>query len=344
MSDIKVSVIIPVYNVERYIEMCLSSLVEQTLEDIELIIINDGSPDNSQAIIDRYKEQYPAKIVSVIRENGGQATARNEGIEIARGEYLAFVDSDDYVEVTMMEKLYSRAKETGADIVACGFRYVYENGSFVERQVATRVEPGDNIYESKTMLAHASAFMWNKLWRRSLFMDTGIRFPDQKMEDVAISYNLLSNARKVAFVEEPLYNYRSTRKGSTSNTLNKATFDIFPACDSFLRYFRQKGIYDEFADELEYRCITHVTLRFLMIANVMDADAVNSYVDAAFDYLDSNFPDWRENKYYKADRENSTNKDVNPAFFEARIDREKLKDYYRRKRRKKRLNKLKFWK
>ena len=122
MSDIKVSVIIPVYNVERYIEMCLSSLVEQTLEDIELIIINDGSPDNSQAIIDRYMEQYPGMIKCIVRENGGQATARNEGIEIARGEYLAFVDSDDYVEVTMMEKLYSRAKETGADIVACGFR------------------------------------------------------------------------------------------------------------------------------------------------------------------------------------------------------------------------------
>mgnify|MGYP000287779322 FL=1 len=119
-DSIKVSVIVPVYNVEAYLERCLDSLVKQTLEEMEIIVVNDGTKDNSQAIIDRYAAAYPQKVISLIKENGGLSDARNYGIPYAHGEYIGFVDSDDYLNVTMYQKLYDRAAETDSDIVVCG--------------------------------------------------------------------------------------------------------------------------------------------------------------------------------------------------------------------------------
>ena len=120
-DSIKVSVIVPVYNVEAYLERCLDSLVKQTLEEMEIIVVNDGTKDNSQAIIDRYAAAYPQKVISLIKENGGLSDARNYGIPYAHGEYIGFVDSDDYLNVTMYQKLYDRAAETDSDIVVCGY-------------------------------------------------------------------------------------------------------------------------------------------------------------------------------------------------------------------------------
>ena len=126
-DSIKVSVIVPVYNVEAYLERCLDSLVKQTLEEIEIIVVNDGTKDNSQAIIDRYAAAYPQKVISLIKENGGLSDARNYGIPYAHGEYIGFVDSDDYLNVTMYQKLYDRAAETDSDIVVCGYYGIDEN-------------------------------------------------------------------------------------------------------------------------------------------------------------------------------------------------------------------------
>src|SRR5699024_7335683 len=114
---IKVSIIVPVYGVEEWLSRCLDSLVNQTLNDIEIIVVNDGSPDNSQAIIDEYERKYPDMVKGYQKENGGLSDARNYGMKYATGEYIAFVDSDDYVDLTMYEKLYLKAKEDNADAV-----------------------------------------------------------------------------------------------------------------------------------------------------------------------------------------------------------------------------------
>ena len=123
----KVSVIVPVYNVEEYLAPCLDSLVKQTLQDIEIIVVNDGSPDNSQEIIDRYVKKYPNLVKAMIKENGGQASARNMALEIAKGEYVNFVDSDDWVKIDMYENMYKKAKEEDADIVVCNTTDYYKD-------------------------------------------------------------------------------------------------------------------------------------------------------------------------------------------------------------------------
>ena len=114
----KISVIVPIYNVEEYLEKCLDSLVNQTLKDIEIILINDGSPDNSEAIVKKYLKKYKEKIIYHKKENEGQGIARNYGIKLAKGEFISFVDSDDYIDLTMLEKLYNKAIKENSDIVS----------------------------------------------------------------------------------------------------------------------------------------------------------------------------------------------------------------------------------
>lgn len=124
---IKVSIVVPVYNVEKYLKKCLDSLVRQTLEEIEIILVNDASPDKSDIIMEQFRERYPDKIKCIyLKENLSQGGARNQGIKIATGEYITFVDSDDYVDVTMCEQLYKKAEETGSDIVICDAYRVWE--------------------------------------------------------------------------------------------------------------------------------------------------------------------------------------------------------------------------
>ena len=123
---IKVSVIVPVYNVEEYLEKCLDTLVNQTLKEIEIIVINDGSPDNSQKIIDKYAKKYKT-IKAYTKENGGLSDARNYGLTKANGEYIAFIDSDDYVSIDMYEKIYQKAKSGNFDMVVCDLNIIYDD-------------------------------------------------------------------------------------------------------------------------------------------------------------------------------------------------------------------------
>ena len=128
----KVSIIVPVYNVEKYLAKCLDSLVNQTLEDVEIIVVDDGSRDNSKQIIDEFQTKYPDKIKSFVKENGGLSDARNFGLDRANGEYIGFVDSDDYVTAEMFEEMYSLAQKYDAEMVICNLQKVDENGKIHE--------------------------------------------------------------------------------------------------------------------------------------------------------------------------------------------------------------------
>ena len=139
----KVSIIVPVYNTEKYLAKCLDSLVNQTLKDIEIIIVNDGSPDNSKKIALNYQKDYPDKIKYYEQANGGQGAARNYGLTKATGEYVGYVDSDDYVNLNMFEKMYDKAKKEAADIVMCSHTVIYEesHNELVEKLFISRHKP-----------------------------------------------------------------------------------------------------------------------------------------------------------------------------------------------------------
>ena len=165
-NKIKVSIIVPVYGVEKYIDKCLDSLVNQTLKDIEIIVVNDGSLDNSQKIVDKYVKKYPKMVKSYIKKNGGQGSARNFGIKHSIGEYIGYVDSDDYVELDMYEKLYKKAKSKKYEIVVCGNYNVKEDYS-------SKIE--DVFVSSYQTNLENSMFgkiaVWNKIYKRELIVD-----------------------------------------------------------------------------------------------------------------------------------------------------------------------------
>ena len=194
----KVTVIVPVYNVEKYIDKCLNSLVNQTLKDIEIIMVNDGSPDNSQDIIDKYVKKYPKKVKSYIKENGGQGSARNFGLEMAEGEYIGYVDSDDYIELDMYEKLYNGAKKSDLDIVICGSYNVTEDGN-------KTIELDREIFKDKKKNAFFGRMaVWNKIYKKELLLNTNATFRSKLWyEDLDFTLKVLSKAKKVGYVNKP---------------------------------------------------------------------------------------------------------------------------------------------
>lgn len=291
--SVSVSVIVPVYNVEKYLDECLSSLVNQTLSELEIIVVNDGTKDNSQSIIDHYVKQYPNKVVSLIKENGGLGDARNYGIPYAKGEYIGFVDSDDIVHLEMVEKMFNKAKLEDSDLVLCDLEYFYETSS--EKMVKEGLVQIENIDVNKTVFL-SPLFAWNKLYRKSLFIESGLKYPiGLWYEDIPVTVPFFTLAKKISYVHETLiyYRQRSTSiMGSVDNPKVKDIFDIMHLC---LNYFKDHNLLETYHDELEFLFLEHLMLnggfRFLLSHKYKD------YLAFSIDTLDLNFPHWRNNKY-----------------------------------------------
>ena len=291
--SVSVSVIVPVYNVEKYLDKCLSSLVNQTLSELEIIVVNDGTKDNSQSIIDHYVKQYPNKVVSLIKENGGLGDARNYGIPYAKGEYIGFVDSDDIVHLEMYEKMFNKAKLEDSDLVLCDLEYFYETSS--EKMVKEGLVQIENIDVNKTVFL-SPLFAWNKLYRKSLFIESGLKYPiGLWYEDIPVTVPFFTLAKKISYVHETLiyYRQRSTSiMGSVDNPKVKDIFDIMHLC---LNYFKDHNLLETYHDELEFLFLEHLMLnggfRFLLSHKYKD------YLAFSIDTLDLNFPHWRNNKY-----------------------------------------------
>jgi glycosyltransferase involved in cell wall biosynthesis len=235
-NNILLSVIVPVYNVEKYLRKCLDSLVNQTMKDIEIIIVNDGSTDKSQDIIDEYVSRYPDMIRSYIKENGGLGDARNYGLERAKGEYVGFVDSDDWVSTEMFKKMYSML-QTGYDIVMCDMVTVIDGFETGEISKSYRRK---NFNEKELILNSTNpAIACNKIYKKDLF--NIIRFPSGWYEDIATTPIILSYADNVGYLEEPLYYYRQ-RKNSITASIDNKTLGVIGAWERILGNVNKKYI------------------------------------------------------------------------------------------------------
>ncbi len=287
---IKVSIIVPVYNVENYVGKCLQSLVNQTLEGIEIIVVNDGSTDNSKELIKKFmKENISSNIIYVEKENGGLSDARNYGMKYAKGEYIAFLDSDDYVENTMYEKLYNKAISENADYVECDFYWVYPNKK--------KEDKGFRYTNKKEMFVHARVVAWNKLIKRDVIKE---KFPyGMHYEDVEFFYKLLPNITKFAFVEEPLI-YYIQRENSLVNKQGIETAQIFEVLDNVIKYYKEKDLYNVYKDEIEYTYTRLLLCSSLKrIKNIQDKEIREKLIYETWGNLNSKFPEWKENKYIK---------------------------------------------
>jgi len=292
----KVSVIVPVYNVEKYLDQCLKSLVNQTLKDIKIILVNDGSTDNSQSIIDKYQLKYPNLILALKKENGGLASARNFGLKYVQSNYVAFIDSDDYVDLTMYEKMYKKAIEENSDLVMCNLQYFFENNSH-----ESFISKGLNLEWNND--PHKAAFLsplfaWNKLYKKELFSENDLTYPiGLWYEDIPVSTKLFAISKKITWVNETLVYYRQRENSIMHAKYNPKMHDIFKILKIMTEELKRINKYDQYHDEIEYlfieHCLYYGAFRFLR------SNGYSQLITEGIALVNEYFPKWKDNMYLR---------------------------------------------
>ena len=269
MAD--VSIIVPVYNVESYLAMCLDSLTCQSFEDIEIICINDGSTDNSLEILEHY-QKFDRRIKIINKENGGLSSARNAGIKAANGDYILFVDSDDWISSNAVERLYENAKKNNSDLVIFDFCCCDYS---TNRSIITTIENYHGKYENKpfnknTIETRAYKYIpvsaWSKLYKTDLIKGKIEFYEDIIFEDVPFWAYIYSHAKRITYLADPLYFYRKNREGSIMCTKGEKFFDIIKAYDRVESILKDSGDWDKCKPAVQLLMVMDFILRLYSIA------------------------------------------------------------------------------
>ena len=261
----KISVIIIAYNIEEYIERCLKSVLMQSLSEIEIIIINDGSTDNTLKIINELVIN-DSRVKIINKKNSGIIEARKSGIEIASGEYILFVDGDDWLELNACDRLYEIATENNLDLIIYNAFWVYKDKkdsySIIKNKESIKLDPLKNLFLGKIIPA-----MWGKLIKREFLNKFNIDYPNKISygEDLATVSSLLINKPKIDILNECLYNYYQ-RENSITNMVSNKFLDIIEAINFIELQLKEKNIYDKYKKEFEYMLYNHLfILKFITI-------------------------------------------------------------------------------
>lgn len=242
----KISVIVPVYNVQEYLVRCVKSIQNQTFEDIEIILVDDGSTDLSGYMCDEMA-RYDERIRVIHKKNGGLSDARNAGIDMARGEYIFFVDSDDWIDDDTLELLYKIATDENADIVECSYRNVFMDYTESETADTGEMVIGDSMLALKGQITwkYFKSVAWNKLYHKEIFSD-GKRYPVGKYhEDEFFTHKAFCAANKLVYIDLAKYNYVRERKGSITNKVTSKILDGCYALRERVDYLREREIDEE---------------------------------------------------------------------------------------------------
>lgn len=219
-----ISIIIPVYNVENYLENCIKSVIQQTYKKLEIILVDDGSTDKSGSICDEYKKM-DKRIKAIHKINGGLSDARNCGIDIASGKYITFIDSDDYIDTNYIEYLYKLISVNDADLASCTYKFVDEKNNIISKsEKDSQVETVETKDKMKSFFRNKNfdTTAWGKLYKAELFINSDIRYPIGKYhEDVFTTYLLVDKAKRIVIGNEQLYNYRIT-----PGSITQANFSV----------------------------------------------------------------------------------------------------------------------
>lgn len=245
-----ISVIVPIYNVEKYLKKCIDSIIEQTYSELEIILVNDGSTDQSLSVCESYQDE---RIKIVNKVNGGLSSARNAGLEVARGAYIFFLDSDDWIEKNCIEYLLNTLIQTEVDIVQCGFILTTTEDMTVPKK-EEKILIYDNIQALKVFHDKVNTITWNKLYKASIFKD--IRFPHGKIhEDHFTTYKAIYAAQKIAVSSRVLIYYRQRPNSIMSTKYNVKRLHIVEAVQEKLKFMKKLGnqeLYNITLKEYEY--------------------------------------------------------------------------------------------
>ncbi len=248
MNSKLISVIVPIYSVEDYLPKCIDSILNQSYKNLEIILVDDGSPDNCPRICDEYAK-IDSRITVIHKTNGGLSSARNAGIEKATGDFLSFIDSDDWLELDMYHIMVDAIKETGSDIVTCDpyfcccqneDRTTYSQNTGVYTIISDNDKLFLHLIEPNPLIRFE---VWNKLYSKETVLDT--RFKDgQRYEDIYFDRMVLKRVKQSVSVDKALYNYRINRPGSTNSSFKKDRLSKLYEIDEYISDFKDRGLID----------------------------------------------------------------------------------------------------
>lgn len=297
----KVSVIIPVFNAEKYLNKCISSIANQTMQDIEILAINDGSTDNSLNLLDELSQKYKGKLRIYTKENGGAGSARNVGIENANGEFIKFVDADDYLKVDILEKMYSIAKEYNVSLVRGNYQTILGPIKIEDKCSWSDVGGSQivDLHQNKDYIVTETPGIGNKLISRDLIGD--LRFPEKtKWEDLAIIPIIIASSEKLFHIDEPVYNYRVNMNTTIKDFINKIpnVLDIIKCVENIETQMKKKCLFEEYKSQIESLYILHTLFR---VENAMlwvnfPHKKKEIVVSSLLGILDIKYPNWQENR------------------------------------------------
>lgn len=282
------SIIIPVYNAQDTLENCIDSILNQTYKDFEIVLINDGSTDNSQEIIDSYKKKYPKIIRSYSQKNSGVAVTRNNGIKYSEGKYLFFIDNDDYIDNNYIETFVNEIEKKNCDVVIGGYRRVTENGKLLFQK-----EPFNSPW-SKYMFITP----WGRIYKKDSLVKNNISFLNLNIgEDVGL--NILANLKlKVETITYTGYNWVN-KDTSITNTLHrgvKKNVDFILLLDKITKDAKSVDISDEEKQLLEYFIIKTSIYYILHSGRKTDYSLLRNEKDKIFSWINENYPEYKNNK------------------------------------------------
>ena len=233
----KISVIVPVYKVEKYLDRCVESVLNQTFSDFELILVDDGSPDNCPALCDQWAEK-DSRIRVIHKENGGLSDARNAGLDVVSGDWITFVDSDDYIHPQMLQLLFEAAEKHGVTVSACGYQETSGDPLDLSSVLPAEVHSVPEFFEKRCVDATVA---WAKLYKASFF--DSVRYPLQKLhEDEFVTYRILFSCRKIAFIDSGLYGYFQNNSGIMKSRWNIRRLDMLTALEEQLAFFKAQSL------------------------------------------------------------------------------------------------------
>lgn len=290
MAKKDISIIVPIYNAENYLKKCIDSLVNQTKKELEILLINDGSTDKSEEIINSYQD---SRIKYYKNKNQGIGKTRNFGIEKSTGKYIMFIDSDDYLDEKACEILYNKAENDKLEIVLCDFYKLYDSGKLEEvKQPSFK----NSSLKDNPKILNENLSPWAKIYKRELIIKNDIKFIENlKYEDAPFVSIALDKARKIGKVDQCL-NYYLVHENSETTIRDEKVFDILEIVNIIRKYFKNKNYIKETLDKLTVRIITNYTIQQRM---QKDKKIGMKFIDEAFIYLKKEIPDYKNSKYYQ---------------------------------------------
>lgn len=307
---VEVSVVIPVYGVERYLQECIDSLINQTYQGIELIFVNDASPDNSLCILRENEKRYP-EIIKIIDspENRMQGGARNLGVKAAQGEYIAFCDADDTYAPDMIESMITLAKESQLDIVFVPYYYC-EHGKNTPQLFDEKVMDCANkeltLEDKKVLITYSTGGIWCGLWKKKLIIDNQIMFPEHvRYEDNYWGSLIKCYAHRIGIINEPKYFWRVHQKSTIHSNNKKYHYDRITIEKKLLKDVKRRGLLEDYYEAFEYLYISRYALGTYNVMITRFDKPDYDTISKVFKDLNDEFPKWKKNRFYK---EKFTNK------------------------------------